>query len=379
MAEHPWSVAVAFPFDHIAVEYGAPFEYFLRAPLHQHVVHRHSELPCKDHHRVEHQRFNLSLYEYSIDLVKQSKLNKVMHTLNGNTTLHLYWDQGCLKASCQISSHNCLPIIPSPSPKVKEDEEQDLSYSVQFLLNTRPTLPPRADWNDTTNQNGCICFRACPPKTVSRDLTTMTTPQLQCLAHTPTRRRTGKRKKLRNSEGQVFFLKEKTKNPTPSNSRIHRIDPSVCRRTPPPRGTPGILGSNEEYSPKQGEGKSTTRGSVLRAARRRAYRAWKRLWKKPRMEGMGTFLSSSPPPTKASQTRAKWFRQVILWQEKLQRKRKKRLTARPTIPQLGYRDKLRLGSLNVQGFAESLKLKAAIGLMSELSLDILLLSETKTR
>ena len=31
VAEHPWSFAVAFPFDHNAVEHGAPFESFLRA------------------------------------------------------------------------------------------------------------------------------------------------------------------------------------------------------------------------------------------------------------------------------------------------------------------------------------------------------------
>ena len=316
MAEYPWSFAVAFPFDHNAVEHGAPFEFFLRAPLHQHVLHRQSELPCKDHYRVEHLRFNFSWKEYSkscgIDSVIQSKLNKVMHTLNGNTTLHLYWDQGCLKASCQISLYNSLPIIPSPILTEAQVEEQDLIYSIQFLTKTRPTLSPRSAWRDLPNHNGCSVYKEGPPKTVSRDLVQSTTPHSQCSAHTPTKRRTGRSKKLRNSEGQIFFLKEKIKSPKPNSSRIRTHNLTVCRRTPPPRGTPGILGSNEECSPTQGERKTTTRGSVQRAARRRA----------------------SPPPTKASQTRAKWFRQVILWQEKLQRKRKKRLTARPTIPQV---------------------------------------------
>ena len=182
------------------------------------------------------------------------------------TTLHLYWDQGCLKASCQISLYNSLPIIPSPILKEAQVEAQDLTHSIQFLTKTRPTLSPRSAWKDLPNHNGSSVYRDCPPKTVSRDLVQSTTPHSQCSANTPTKRRTGKRKKLRNSEGQVFFLKEKIKRPKPSNSSIRTQNLSVCRRTPPPRGTPGILGSNEECSPTPGEGKTTARGSVRRAA-----------------------------------------------------------------------------------------------------------------
>ena len=50
----------------------------------------------------------------------------------------------------------------------------------------------------------------------------------------------------------------------------------------------------------------------------------------------------------------------------------------PTATPLKYRNKLRIGSLNVQGFADTLKLKNSIQLMEEHGLDVLILTETKS-
>ena len=47
-------------------------------------------------------------------------------------------------------------------------------------------------------------------------------------------------------------------------------------------------------------------------------------------------------------------------------------------PPLAYHSKLRIGSLNVQGLAETLKLKTIIQIMSEHNLDVVMLSETRS-
>ena len=48
-----------------------------------------------------------------------------------------------------------------------------------------------------------------------------------------------------------------------------------------------------------------------------------------------------------------------------------------TMP-LGFDSNLKFGAINVQGFADTLKLKNSIQLMEEYKLDVLLLSETKS-
>ena len=62
----------------------------------------------------------------------------------------------------------------------------------------------------------------------------------------------------------------------------------------------------------------------------------------------------------------------------MRRKKAKKIKNLPTTTPLDYGSSLRFGGLNVQGFADTLKLKNAIQLMEEHRLDVLFLSETKS-
>ena len=170
--------------------------------------------------------------------------------------------------------------------------------------------------------------------------------------------------------------KRKTKkNLNSHNSQLNRN--SSCR-TPPPRGAPGApLGASEECSPPR-EGTTTQAGGVAgRRARRRAYRKWRRQGKNERETGMGSLLLVPTQPQQATPTRAQWFKHTLFWQEQHKRKKARRVTNYPTTPPLGYDKKVKIGSLNVQGCADTLKLKNSLQLMQEHNLDILFLSETR--
>ena len=62
----------------------------------------------------------------------------------------------------------------------------------------------------------------------------------------------------------------------------------------------------------------------------------------------------------------------------MRRKKSKKITNFSTTTPLEYGSSFRFGCLNVQGFADTLKLKNATQIMEEQGLDVLLLSETKT-
>ena len=81
------------------------------------------------------------------------------------------------------------------------------------------------------------------------------------------------------------------------------------------------------------------------------------------MKGVGPLHHVTTGTKKAAQSRAKWFRQCIHWQESFKRRKKRRPTDYPTTTPLKYRNRLRIGSLNVQGFADTLKVKSSIQLM----------------
>ena len=138
------------------------------------------------------------------------------------------------------------------------------------------------------------------------------------------------------------------------------------------------MGVNEESTPDREGAKTQSRGSRRRAIRRRAYRSWCRLSAKERAKRVGSSSLVPPKPKHAAQPRARWFRQTILWQEHFRRQRKKKVTNFATTPPMPYAHRFKVGSLNVQGFADTLKLKNCIQLRSEHSLDILLLSETRS-
>ena len=120
-----------------------------------------------------------------------------------------------------------------------------------------------------------------------------------------------------------------------------------------------------------------TRGTSRRT-RRRAYRAWCRYHN----QGLDQGADSPEPPrlesTKATPKRSKWFQQTLHWQEGATR-RKKPLKGEPkTTPPLSYNSKLRIGALNVQGMADTLKVKSLVQLMDTHRLGVIMLSETRS-
>ena len=104
---------------------------------------------------------------------------------------------------------------------------------------------------------------------------------------------------------------------------------------------------NKECSPNT----VVTRRGVIRRTLRRAYRAWRSGGNKELMKGVGPLHQVTTGPKKAAQSRAKWFRQCIHWQESFRRRKNRRPTDYPTTTPLKYRNKLRIGSLNVQGLS----------------------------
>ena len=67
----------------------------------------------------------------------------------------------------------------------------------------------------------------------------------------------------------------------------------------------------------------------------------------------------------------------MVWQQR-RRARKRKASSHPTTPPLAYGKSVKFAALNVQGFAETLKLKSALQLMQEHDLGVLILSETKS-
>ena len=93
---------------------------------------------------------------------------------------------------------------------------------------------------------------------------------------------------------------------------------------------------------------------------------------------MGTVSSFPPLPKKAALNNARAFRQSVLWQQHMKRQKQKQGSRRKTTPLLAYDTKIKVGALNVQGFADTLKLKTCLQIMAESNLDVLFLTETKS-
>ena len=136
-------------------------------------------------------------------------------------------------------------------------------------------------------------------------------------------------------------------------------------------------GANEECTPTRDEPRATGGGTNRRWARR-AYRRWRKGSTNTMLEGAGSPPAVRTSPTKATQRNSAWFRKTILWQDGIRRTARKGPQKFPTTPPLSYGSKLRVGALNVQGFADTLKLKNVLQLMEEHNLDVVMLSETRS-
>ena len=276
------------------------------------------------------------------DIVKQKSHNKNMHSKFGNTRLHLDHNSTEIIGCAILSLDQLIP----PSPVYQ-------SYTVQELLNLRP--------------------HCTDPVSANLPTTTLISSLELPADHTG---RKGRRIKYFNPQGvPVFYKKPKAGH----NYRIKEFKNSTQCRTPPPRGAPGTHNQGYEECPLPiQEAKAKPRGATQRALRRRAYRSWRRFSSKHRVKGMGPPHLASCRPQKAAQSRAHWFRQHVYWQEGMKRNKSKKIKNFSTTTPLDYGSSFRFGCLNVQGFADTLKLKNAIQIMEEQGLDVLLLSETKT-
>ena len=277
--------------------------------------------------------------------------NKIMHALNGNTVIRL-------------QDH-----IPNP-------RSQRITINLEQLLGQ---FEQKGPGESVYSRSRMLQYRCREKDSVVLPVfasTTTRAPTLPSPAPTPLSvSRTGRRYKYRNQQGNICF--RKTRRPHLKGMVINEFTNSNTRRKPPPRGAPGPLRGDEEFYPTRVRTTAHAGGSA-RAQRRRAYRRWIRGCTKERVQKPGPSHPVPPKPKQAAHTRAQWFKNTLHWQDQLKRNRKRKSVNYPTTPPLPYGNKLKVGSLNVQGFADTLKLKNALQIMEEHHLDVLMLSETRT-
>ena len=260
------------------------------------------------------------------DVVCQSCLNKLMHIQNGNTTLRLQEIDDGIAGFIQINLCQLISVgtsFSNPTPQ----------YSRSCLLQHRP---PKSQ-SDLGNFN--------PPKLI--------TTQISGSAHKARAiARTGRRIRVNHGDGNYSHYKPR---PSKRIRLIKELGNEFTSRPPPPRGTPGAPLEAYKECPHRKEAPVVSRGALRRRLQRRAYRKWRRRYIQECCNGVGSRPAASLPPKKAAQSRAKWFRQTLYWQEHHKRKKKGIPPNYPTTTPLDYDCRFRMGSLNVQGFADTLK------------------------
>ena len=299
-------------------------------------------------------------------LVQQRNRNSLMHSKYGNTTLRLQPLGTVVQAKVELSLEALIP---------------NFTYTRSFLLQCH--TPPEPN-NDLYPQLPILIDRSAVIQTTPPSLTTGSAAKA----------RTGRRHRAFNKNGKLVYFqprsRRKTRRPHRTHelsnrrgihgiNRIYGIKTLTKHRVPPPRGTPGASPEADEEYPHPGQtAKGQSRGAMRRRWRRSQYRLWRRITRPQRDKGAGSLLPAVSPPKKASHNRARWFRQSLLWQQTYPRQRKHKVQHRQTTPPMPYARKFRVGSLNVQGFADTLKLKNALQLMQEHRLDVLMLTEMRS-
>ena len=154
---------------------------------------------------------------------------------------------------------------------------------------------------------------------------------------------------------------------------------------PPPRGAPGVS-TNEECQPVSPPLRTFLgHGSSARRERRREYRRWRRARKVLiRLGRLGKDTGKEGTPLNAAAKRsagthtAKKFKELLQQAEWKGPKREKGRQNKAT-PQKPYGTTLKIATQNVQGIAEILKHQQTIALMTQYGLDILVLTETRSK
>ena len=331
-----------------------------------------------------------------------------MHSLNGNTTKPICIQLDNLlptteagfrpqpshnQANSQSSYHSSQSstftyrlqspnFVTRPNNQALLSTAPSTSYTIQELLSlrkaTQPSTPPfgfpklSSSKSSAASAQGVRSRMACKRRT-------QTTPPFTgtaCAALPLNSKRTGRRVKLFYPKGMVkFYSRPKRKRPF-QNSRI-RLNQPDNPRTPPPRGMPGISSEIRKECPPRASGSNASCRGPLRAEARRAFRSWRAGCKQTVEGGADSLFPTHSQSTKATLRRAKWFRETIWKQDTAPRNKRPKVTKNKMTPPLAYHSKLRIGSLNVQGLAETLKLKTIIQIMSEHNLDVVMLSETR--
>ena len=221
-----------------------------------------------------------SVKNFSFQEVLRSNHNRLMHSLNGNTTtLRLAWEGSALVAKRVLSLDTLLQPCLSSTPSSPQPYHSTYTRADFLSQRTRTPTEPQAK---------------APLKLMSRqDL--LTTPPVNAITRPKQCSRTGRRIKLR-VQGFTFFLK----GPKHRSPRIKgfKSNSNNTSRTPPPRGTPGIQGSNEEC-PKQGGGPQRSRRGpcFVRSDAERTELGFDSV-SKPGGEGWAPSLPSPPRPQK---------------------------------------------------------------------------------
>ena len=208
----------------------------------------------------------------SWDLVRQNMLNKLMHILNGNTRIHLDFCCNQLFGRLELKLSN---LIPQPSPSFPQVPIQSglPTCDRNFLLSRRPYPVSVSDSQNplpTTTHSFSYDDSAATPK------------------------RKGRRIIILKPDGTIYFKKNPKARRPQQFHRIKRIQNNIIRnqrRTPPPVGAPGDSNRvHEECSPKVDRVKGTSRGTIRRRLRRRAYRQWCRGLNKEWIKGLGPLI-----------------------------------------------------------------------------------------
>ena len=327
----------------------------------------------------------------NFSVVLQLGRNKQMHALNGNSApetcrrIHASspnptsrpWTHHTTSPTTPLTLHSFRPdslsTVPARTPlNLSEAIPARLSLSLQPLL--FPSI------------SRSVLLQLRVPKAQSSNpnlpQTQPITTHFRAHAHTASpRSRTGRRIRFRNPQGVYSHRRRAKRTQARNPAIIHRSNKNSKLEqptTPPPRGAPGVpQGTIEECNP-HSQGPNAHSGGTQRAARRRAYRAWCRWRKNYTGLGADSLNPATGTSTKATPRRAQWFKKTIYWQQQHKRKKGAKPRKSPTTPPLAYGSKLRIGAINVQGMADTLKLKNLILLMAEHNLDLLMLSETKS-
>ena len=247
-----------------------------------------------------------------------------MRALNGNTAVRLSVHGSEVRGVAQLCLHQLIPV------ELPDAMIEYPVYDKNFLLGCR--APNK-------------CHNFTPPQT---------TTQFHCSAVPASTFK--RRRKIILPTGDVHFSKVEKSTRIKRIRRIQELHTSTVR-PPPPRGAPGAPHrSHEECTPSGVATPGRSRGAKRRIAQRRAYRCWCRAAKKVGAKEVGPPCLVTTRPKKAALSRAAWFRRTLFWQEQFRRRKGRKIKNLPTATPIGYGSGFRFGALNVQGFADTLKL-----------------------